>query len=107
MSELGSSVAVGSPDWDERVAFMRAQWGRVEAIQRLALATERKHEPRARKAGKLLPRERLGRLLDRGAPFLELSPIAGFGMYGDSDGALAGGQLIAGIGFVSGRRCLC
>jgi geranyl-CoA carboxylase beta subunit len=106
MSELSSSVAVGGPDWDERVAFMRAQWGRVHEIQQRALATERKHEPRARKAGKLLPRERLGRLLDRGAPFLELSPIAGYGMYGDSDGALAGGQLIAGIGFVSGRRCL-
>jgi geranyl-CoA carboxylase beta subunit len=106
MSELSSSVVVGGPDWDERVAFMRAQWERVQEIQRLALATEHKHEPRARKAGKLLPRERLGRLLDRGAPFLELSPIAGYGMYGDSDGALAGGQLIAGIGFVSGRRCL-
>ena len=57
-------------------------------------------------AGKLLPRERLGRLLDPGAPFLELSPLAGYGMYGDTDGSLCGGNLIAGIGFVSGLRCL-
>jgi geranyl-CoA carboxylase beta subunit len=54
----------------------------------------------------LLPRERLARLLDRGAPFLELAPLAGYGMYGDTDGSFAGGNLIGGIGFVSGRRCL-
>jgi geranyl-CoA carboxylase beta subunit len=106
VSELSSSVATGSVEYEQKVAFMHAQLARLREIQERAEATERKHEPRAKKAGKLLPRERLGRLLDRGAPFLELSPIAGYGMYGDSDGALAGGQLIAGIGFVSGRRCL-
>ena len=70
------------------------------------LGKEREHAPRAHKAGKLLPRERLARVLDRGAPFLELCSLAGYGMYGDSDGSQAGGNLIAGIGFVSGRRCL-
>ena len=38
--------------------------------------------------GKLLPRERVDRLLDKGAPFLELSPLAAHGMYdGDAPGA--------------------
>ncbi len=32
--------------------------------------------------GKLLPRERVDRLLDAGAPFLELSPLAAHGLYG-------------------------
>ena len=32
--------------------------------------------------GKLLPRERIDRLLDEGSPFLELSPLAGKGLYG-------------------------
>ena len=37
---------------------------------------------RHRSRSKLLPRERIDRLLDPGAPFLELSPLAGKGMYG-------------------------
>jgi geranyl-CoA carboxylase beta subunit len=85
---------------------MSAHVARVRELQARMLAREQKHAPRAVQAGKLLPRERLGRLLDRAAPFLELAPLAGFGMYGDTDGSLAGGNLIAGIGFVAGRRCL-
>jgi 3-methylcrotonyl-CoA carboxylase beta subunit len=50
--------------------------------------------------GKLLPRERLARLIDPGASFLELSPLAAHGMYEDS---IHGAGLIAGIGRVSGR----
>lgn len=53
--------------------------------------------------GKLLPRERVDHLLDPGSPFLELSPLAAFGMYnGDSPGA----GIITGVGQVSGRRCV-
>nr|WP_232531695.1 carboxyl transferase domain-containing protein [Microbacterium halophytorum] len=53
--------------------------------------------------GKLLPRERVDRLLDVGSPFLELAPLAADGCYG-GDAPSAG--VIAGIGTVSGRRCL-
>jgi 3-methylcrotonyl-CoA carboxylase beta subunit len=53
--------------------------------------------------GKLLPRERVYHLLDQGSPFLELSPLAALGMYGDE--APAAG-IITGIGLVSGRRCV-
>ncbi|WP_166264171.1 acyl-CoA carboxylase subunit beta [Marinobacter caseinilyticus] len=56
--------------------------------------------------GKLLPRERLNRLLDRGTPFLELCSLAGYKMHDDKDGSMAGGGIIAGIGVVSGIRCL-
>src|SRR5215207_7526479 len=50
--------------------------------------------------GKLLPRDRIDRLLDEGSPFLELSPLAADGMYGgDSPGA----GIITGIGLVHGR----
>lgn len=58
------------------------------------------------KRGQLLPRERLGLLLDAGAPFIELCPLAGYKLHDDKDGTLAGGGLIAGIGHVSGVRCL-
>ena len=53
--------------------------------------------------GKLLPRERIRRLLDPGSPFLELSQLAVQGMYGN-DVPAAG--IITGIGRVSGRECV-
>jgi 3-methylcrotonyl-CoA carboxylase beta subunit len=53
--------------------------------------------------GKLLPRERVTRLLDPGTPFLELGALAAHGMYGD---AIHGAGLITGIGRVSGRDCM-
>ena len=60
-----------------------------------------------KKRGQLMPRERLALLLDRGAPWLELSTLAGFRMH-DDDGAenVQGGGIIAGIGYVSGVRCM-
>lgn len=61
---------------------------------------------RSSKNDKLLPRERLGLLLDPGAPFIELSTLAGYGLHDDKDGSLAGGGLIAGIGFIENIRCL-
>ena len=106
MPELHSTLSIGGEEHTARRAFMREHVARVREVQARIAASEQRHAERARKAGKLLPRERLGNLLDRGAPFLELSPIAGYRMYGDTDGSTAGGNLIAGIGFVSGRRCL-
>ncbi|MDE1712394.1 carboxyl transferase domain-containing protein, partial (plasmid) [Chromobacterium amazonense] len=53
--------------------------------------------------GKLLPRERIDLLLDPGAPFLELSQLAAYGMYG---GDAPGAGMIAGIGRISGIDCL-
>ncbi|MFQ5478628.1 MAG: carboxyl transferase domain-containing protein [Candidatus Binatia bacterium] len=51
--------------------------------------------------GKLLPRERVERLLDPGTPFLELSPLAAYGLYDDQ---APGAGIITGIGTVSGRK---
>ena len=50
--------------------------------------------------GKLLPRDRVDRLLDEGSPFLELSPLAADGMY---DGQTPGAGIITGVGLVHGR----
>jgi len=63
--------------------------------------------PRFAKRGQLLPRERLGLLLDAGAPFLELSACAGFLQdVPDPAKSIPGGGIVAGIGTVSGTRCL-
>ena len=58
--------------------------------------------------GKLLPRERVERLLDPDTPFLEIAPLAALGMYPDRDGSDAApcAGLIAGIGRVAGIECL-
>jgi len=104
--ELRSTLAIEGEEHAARRAYMRARMASVRELQQRVAQTELKHAARSKKAGKLLPRERLARLLDRGAPFLELAPLAGYRMYGDTDGSTAGGNLIAGIGFVSGRRCL-
>jgi 3-methylcrotonyl-CoA carboxylase beta subunit len=53
--------------------------------------------------GKLLPRERVDRLLDPGSPFLEIGQLAAFGLYEDQ---APGAGVIAGIGRVSGREVM-
>ena len=73
----------------------RLQW----AAQGGGAAARARHEGR----GKLLPRERVARLLDPGTPFLELSPLAALGMYDD---AAPGAGLITGIGRVAARECV-
>jgi len=53
--------------------------------------------------GKLLPRERVDRLLDPGSPFLEIGQLAAYGLYEDQ---APGAGIIAGIGRVSGREVM-
>ncbi len=62
-------------------------------------AARKKHHER----GKLLVRERVDLLLDSGTAFLELSPLAAFGMYGDE---VPGAGLVTGIGRISGIECV-
>ncbi len=77
-----------------------------ELRERLATAA-RGGSDRARERhvgrGKLLPRDRVERLLDRASPFLELSPLAALEMYEDE--APAAG-IITGVGRVAGRTCV-
>jgi acetyl-CoA carboxylase carboxyltransferase component len=58
---------------------------------------------RHRERGKLLPRERITRILDPDAPFLELSPLAAFGMYDDE---VPSAGIVTGIGPIAGRPCM-
>jgi 3-methylcrotonyl-CoA carboxylase beta subunit/propionyl-CoA carboxylase len=60
-----------------------------------------KYVERHREQGKLPVRERIDKLLDPGSPFLELSPLAAWGLY-DNDAPAAG--VVTGIGRVSGRE---
>lgn len=62
-----------------------------------------KAQERHTSRGKLLPRERIDRLLDSGSPFLELSQLAAYNVYGE-DVPAAG--IIAGIGRVEDVECM-
>jgi 3-methylcrotonyl-CoA carboxylase beta subunit len=54
--------------------------------------------------GKLLPRDRIARLIDAGSPFLEIGQFAAYGMYGDDNVASCG--IVCGIGRISGLECM-
>ena len=66
-------------------------------------ATSAKSRERFAKRKQLMPRERIALLLDRGAPFLELMPLAGYRMHDDKDGSSAGGGSVAGHRLCRGR----
>ncbi|GGD40891.1 acetyl-CoA carboxylase subunit beta [Microbacterium faecale] len=104
MDVLTSAVDATSEDGERRAAAMRTLVDDLR--ERLAAAASGGSE-RARERhlarGKLLPRDRIDRLLDVGSPFLEISPLAATGCY-DDEAPAAG--VIAGIGSVSGRRCM-
>jgi 3-methylcrotonyl-CoA carboxylase beta subunit len=95
-NEAGGPKAAGRPmaelaaELRERLALVR-QGGDEKA--------RRRHTDR----GKMLARERLERLLDPGASFLELSPLAAWGVY---DEPVPAAGLVTGIGKVSGRPCM-
>lgn len=94
-------------------AFQAQRAGMLALIDELRALEQRAADASARatasfeKRGALLPRERMSRLLDAGAPFLPIANLAGYGM-DDPDPAscVPGGSQIAGIGFVSGVRCM-
>jgi 3-methylcrotonyl-CoA carboxylase beta subunit len=104
MSVIATSIDTGSREFRANQAAMRALVAELD--MRRAKAAEG-GPPRARERhiarGKLLPRERVMTLLDPGAPFLELSPLAAADMYDD---AIHGAGIITGVGRVSGRECV-
>ena len=68
-----------------------------------ALGGSEKARDRHTSRGKLLPRDRVERLLDPGSPFLEIGQLAANDLY---DGEVPGAGMIAGIGRVSGRQVM-
>src|SRR3954449_6542140 len=72
-------------------------------LERVRTGGGAKAVERHRGRGKLTARERVAALCDPGTEFLELSPLAAHGLY---DGAAPGEGIVAGIGTVSGRRCV-
>ncbi len=104
MPKLTSKLSTTSDAFQANAAHNRA----LVAQLRERTAQSAQGGPEAIRArhtsrGKLLARERIARLLDPGAPFLEVAPLAAHGLY---DGDAPGAGLITGIGRVSGREVM-
>ncbi|MEO8716769.1 MAG: acyl-CoA carboxylase subunit beta [Burkholderiales bacterium] len=88
-------------------ASLLAQIERLRALEARTRDESAKAKPLFDKRGQLLPRERLARLLDPGAPWLELSSMAGYCLDdADPEKTVPGGGMVAGIGYVSGVRAM-
>ena len=86
---------------------MLARIARLRELEARAAAASAKAAPRFERRGQLLPRARLARLLDAGAPWLELSTLAGWLVdVADPERSVPGGGVITGIGTISGTRCV-
>jgi geranyl-CoA carboxylase beta subunit len=106
MTVLESRIDPGSETFKKNREDMLGRLAELRAIEGKVRTTEEKARAKFHGRGQLLPRERISLLLDRGSPFLEISTLCGYGHHDDSDGSLAGGGTIVGIGYVSGTRVL-
>ncbi|WP_454733295.1 MULTISPECIES: acyl-CoA carboxylase subunit beta [Cupriavidus] len=107
MAHIESRISPTSEAAQANRAGMLVLLDRIRAFEQRAADTSAASRERFEKRGQLLPRERLALLLDPGAPFIELCSLAGLGLDNpDLDKSVPGGGLIAGIGVVSGIRCM-
>jgi geranyl-CoA carboxylase beta subunit len=107
MAQIESSIFVTGEAFQSNRSGMLALLERVRAYERKSVEKSEGSRGRFEKRKQLLPRERLSLLLDPGTPFLELSSLAGLGLDNpDLDKSVPGGGVIAGVGTVSGVRCM-
>jgi len=102
LSVLSSTVGAAGADYQ---ANARENLALVDDLRRLLRAVHEGGGPRARERhagrGKIFVRDRVDLLLDPDTPFLEFSPLAAHGLYGD---AVPGAGIVTGIGVVEGRE---
>jgi len=101
---LDTKLSVDAETFQANAAHNRALAQRLrDDVARVALGGDARSRDRHVARGKLLPRDRVERLLDPGSPFLEIGQLVANGLYDD---AVPGAGVIAGIGRVAGRQCM-
>ena len=107
MPVIDSRIDVNGAPFAENRADMLARVAAFRAAEQRVRDNSERGRAKFESRGQLMPRDRLALLLDRGAPFVELSTLAGYERH-DDDGKdnASGGGVITGIGFVSGLRCV-
>lgn len=102
---IGTSPEKNSPEFQENETRMAALVDELrQKITTITYGGGDKAIQRHKSKGKLLVRERISHLIDPGTPFLELSQLAGYQMYGKEE--VPAGGIISGIGKVSGVECM-
>ncbi len=107
MALIENTIAPSGAAFQANRAGMLALIERMRSLEERARTASAAAKERFHKRSQLLPRERVALLLDPDTPFIELSTLAGY-MFDvpDADKSIPGCGLIAGIGFVSGVRCM-
>ncbi|OAO15270.1 methylcrotonoyl-CoA carboxylase [Blastocystis sp. ATCC 50177/Nand II] len=101
---LQSSVNAASSDFAKNKRYNTGLENEYYSLlNRVVKGGEEKAIAKHRKRGKMLPRERIACLLDPGSPFLELSALAGEGLYKEE---VASGGIVTGIGQIHGHDCM-
>jgi geranyl-CoA carboxylase beta subunit len=107
MPVIESKVDTRSQSYAENRAAMLSLIEEVQGLEAKIAEHSARAKPKFAARGQLLPRERLALVLDRDAPFLPISSLAGYKMHDDDgDATISGGGQIAGIGTVAGTRCM-
>src|SRR5215475_13535858 len=107
MAVIENTISPTSDAFRANREAMLALIARMRALEQRTRDASARAKDRFHKRGQLLPRERVALVLDPGAPFLVLSTLAGY-MFDvtDPEKSVPGGGVVAGIGFVSGIRCM-
>lgn len=107
MAIFESSISTSSEAFRANSAGMLELISQVRGLEERTRRASSASSARFEKRAQLLPRERISLLLDHGAPFLELSTLTGYCMDNpDPQKSIPGGGIVAGIGYVSGVRCM-
>ena len=104
MAVIKSKINTRSEEFIENKKAMDAIMSELRStIEQIKVGGSEKNRQRHLSRGKLLPRERVDRLLDPGSPFLEFSQLAGHNLYEDPTPAAG---IITGIGRIHGQECM-
>jgi len=107
MPAYETQIDTADPQFAENRAHMLACLAEARALEQRTADKSASAKPLFDKRGQLLPRERVALLLDPGAPFIEMSALAGYQLdRPEADKSIPGGGCISGVGFVSGVRCV-
>ncbi|MGI9622639.1 MAG: acyl-CoA carboxylase subunit beta [Acidimicrobiales bacterium] len=107
MTVFTSKIGTTAPTFETNRSEMTALLDRLRIIEARAVATSDKRRPVFDKRGQIPPHERLSRLIDPGLPFLRLHSLANYLVEDDDpDTSVPGANVIAGIGYIRGVRCL-
>ncbi len=104
MDQLHSNIDINSEIYKNNREFhLKLRDELIKKVESVRSGGGEKYVERHHERGKFLPRERIGRILDEGSPFLELSSLSADGLYG---GDVPSAGIVCGIGRVHSVECM-